>query len=68
MKILNIVDVSIVRIVLTKYYIAKDLTYEFSYPEVDHVRKKIEAFKPDLIVIQAVSCIRMLLIFLKFST
>lgn len=53
MKILNIVDVNIVRIVLTKYYIAKNLEYEFSYPEVDHVRKKIEDFKPDVIVIQS---------------
>jgi len=53
MKILNIVDVNIVRIVLTKYYIAKNLEYEFCYPEIEHVRKKIEDFKPDVIVIQS---------------
>ena len=53
MKILNIVDVNIVRIVLTKYYIARDLDYEFCYPEIEHVRKKISTFKPDVIVIQS---------------
>jgi len=53
MKILNIVDVNIVRIVLTKYYITKNLEYEFCYPEIEHVRKKIKDFKPDVIVIQS---------------
>ena len=53
MRILNIVDVNIVRIVLTKYYIARNLDYEFCYPEIEHVRKKIETFKPEVIVIQS---------------
>lgn len=53
MKILNIVDVNIVKIVLTKYYIARDLDYEFSYPDTEHVKKRIEAFDPEVIVIQS---------------
>jgi putative two-component system response regulator len=53
MKILNIVDVNIVKVVLSKYYIAKDVEYEFTYPDIDSVRKHINTFKPDIIVIQS---------------
>ncbi len=53
MKILNIVDVNIVKVVLSKYYIAKEVEYEFTYPDVSSARKHIEDFKPDIIVIQS---------------
>lgn len=53
MKILNIVDVNLVKIVLTKYYIAKNLDYDFVYPELDAVKKKITDYDPDIIVIQS---------------
>lgn len=53
MKTLNIVDVNIVKIVLTKYYIARNLEYEFSYPDPEHVKKRITEFKPEVIVIQS---------------
>ncbi|HPV20071.1 MAG TPA: hypothetical protein PK102_00380, partial [bacterium] len=53
MKILNIVDVNIVKIVLTKYYIAKNLEYDFIYPELEAVKKRISEYKPDILVVQS---------------
>jgi len=53
MKILNIVDVNLVKIVLTKYYIARNLDYDFVYPELEAVKKRITEYKPDIIVIQS---------------
>ena len=53
LKILNIVDINIVKIVLSKYYLAKGLEYEFSYPDIDSVKKHLEKFRPDVIVIQS---------------
>jgi len=53
MKILNIVDVNIIKIVLSKYYIAKNIEYEFTYPDVESVRRHIQDFKPDVIMVQS---------------
>ncbi|HQI03735.1 MAG TPA: response regulator [bacterium] len=53
MKILNIVDVNLVKIVLTKYYLAKNLEYDFIYPELEAVKKRISEYKPDILVVQS---------------
>ncbi len=53
MKILNIVDVNIVKVVLSKYYLLRHIEYEFTYPEVDTVKKHLEKFQPDIILIQS---------------
>lgn len=52
MRILNIVDINLVKIVLTKYYLAKNIDYDFTYPDPDTVRQKILSFKPDIVTIQ----------------
>ncbi|MGI6394091.1 MAG: response regulator [bacterium] len=53
MKILNIVDVNIVKVVLTKYYIARELEYDFVYPEPETVKDHILNDKPDILVVQS---------------
>lgn len=52
MKILNIVDINILRIFLTKHYLSKNIDYEFVYPDSFMVRQSVSSFKPDIIVIQ----------------
>jgi len=53
MNILNVVDINIVKIVLTKYYLSKNINYDFVYPEPESVRHKIVSFKPDIVVFQS---------------
>ncbi len=53
MKVLNVVDINIIKIVLTKYYLSRNIDYDFIYPEISSVRQKIVSFKPDMIVIQS---------------
>ena len=52
MRILNVVDINIIKIVLTKHYLSRNIDYDFVYPEPESVRQKIFSFKPDILVLQ----------------
>ncbi len=53
MKILNIVDISLVKNFLSKFYLTKDIDYLFMVPHLELLKRHIEQYKPDLILMQS---------------
>ena len=52
MKIVNIVDLNLVKIFLSKFYLAHGLDYLFIVPHKETIEKQIPLFQPDLILLQ----------------
>ncbi len=52
MKILNIVDVNLVKIFLNKFYLAHGLDYLFLVPHRETIEKHLPQFAPDIVLLQ----------------
>ncbi len=52
MKILNIIDLNLLKIFLNKFYLAQGLDYLFIVPHKETIAKHVAQFKPDMVLLQ----------------